>query len=176
MKILKICLTILILVLVVFFFGGFFLPRTYHLEASITVKKSDTLVFSNVADLNAFAQWNPWSTRDPGAQNKAINLPGIIGSTFHWNGKAIGEGKLEITYVIINKHLDEKLTFTKPWKREAETSFHFEPAAGGTRVLWSLSGENKSTLDRWMTALFRASIKRDCDNGLAQLQKYCEEN
>lgn len=176
MKILKICLTILILVLVVFFFGGFFLPRNYHLEASIMINKPDTLVFNNVADLNAFAQWNPWSMRDSGAQKKAINLPGIIGSTFYWNGKEIGEGKLEITHVIINKHLDEKLTFIRPWKREAETSFHFERVEGRTRVLWSLSGENKSTLEQWMTALFKGSIKKDCDKGLAQLQKYCEEN
>lgn len=176
MKILKISLTLIILVLVVFFFGGFFLPRTYQLEASITINKPDTLVFNNVADFNAFAQWNPWSMRDSAAQKKAINLPGIIGSTFYWNGKEIGEGKMEITHVIVNKHLDEKLTFIKPWQSEAETSFHFEPADGGTRVIWRLSGENKSTLEQWMTALFKGSIKRDYEKGLIQLQKYCQEN
>lgn len=176
MKFLKAFLTITIILLIVFFLGGFFLPQKYQIEAHITINKPDSLVFGNVADLNAYAQWNPWSIKDSTAQKEAINLPGIIGSTFYWKGDKIGEGKLEITHLILNKHLEESLTFIEPWESKAENTFHFEPIKGGTKVTWSMNGQNKNTFQRWMIAFFKGSIEDDYQEGLVRLKKYCEEN
>jgi hypothetical protein len=175
MKLLKTLLTIIITIILIVFIVGLFLPRNYQIEETITINKPDSIVFENVADLNAYAKWNPWSGAEPEAEKKAINKPGYQGSTLYWKGKNIGEGQLEITRVILNIRIEETVTFIKPFASSAESIFQFQPVPEGTKVIWRTEGENKGALQRWMMTFYKGTLINDYKKGLLNLKAYCEQ-
>ncbi|MGY5319425.1 SRPBCC family protein [Neomicrococcus lactis] len=81
-----------------------------------------------------------------------------------------GTGSMEITSVAPNREIDVDLRFTRPWKAINPTTFTFEPTAQGTRVTWTMRGENKG-----ISALFAKffnmdkMLGKDFELGLNQL-------
>lgn len=174
MRFLKGLLIVIAALVIIYFAIGLCLSKTYSISASITINKPDSLIFKTVADFNAFAKWNPWFEKEPTAQSKIEGAPGAIGSSIYWNGKKIGEGKMEITSIDPQKAINEKLTFLQPYKSECGNNFSFTPKNGGTQVTWSMAGESPNLLSRWMMMFFKGSVHDDFDHGLANLKKYCE--
>jgi hypothetical protein len=174
MKFLKILLTIIIALVVIFYGVGAFLSKTYHVEESVSINKPDSTVFKTVANFNDFAKWNPWFEKEPTAQSKIEGAPGAIGSSIYWNGKKIGEGKMQITFIEPLKTINEKLTFIQPYQSECSNNFLFSPDGAATKVTWTMDGASPNTLSRWMMMVFAGSIHDDFTHGLANLKKHCE--
>ena len=77
---------------------------------------------------------------------------------------------MEILEAVEPSKIHLRLEFTKPMKAVNPTSFTFEPVAEGTRVTWTMTGENKG-----LSRIFMLFIKMDklvggdFEKGLAQL-------
>src|SRR5688572_21432231 len=99
MKFLRILLVAVLLLAALFFIGAHFLPDSYNVSRTTTIKASDSLVYKNVVDFHNFLKWNPWSRMEP---NAAVNITGEAGSPGHyyeWSGKELGKGHMKLLEV-----------------------------------------------------------------------------
>ncbi|TZF80816.1 SRPBCC family protein [Pedobacter sp. BS3] len=174
MKFLKILVSIIVIIAAIYVLVGLALPKTYFISRSAEIQAADSVVFNNVADLNQFVKWEPWSKMDTTAKVEIKGTPAQPGHCYTWHGKKTGEGQMEIIHLEPNKQVDFKLAFIQPWQSVADTKFIFEPINQGTKVTWTMSGENKSFLERWMMLCMKGSMEKQFDEGLADLKKLCE--
>lgn len=175
MKFLKVLLGIIIALIAIFFIVGIFLPKTYSLTRSIVINAPDSVVYKNVADYNNFMKWNPWYKMEPAAKINITGTPGTVGHLYEWDGEKTGQGQMMITSLEPYKVVNEELKFIKPMEGLSDIKFAIEPAAGGVKVDWVMSGENKSTLDRWMGLCMGMMMGKDFDNGLKDLKAMSEK-
>ncbi len=69
MKVLKILLIAIGALAALFLLVAAFLPSSYTVERAIEINKPPEVVFEQVADLNNYLKWNPWSKMEPTAKN-----------------------------------------------------------------------------------------------------------
>lgn len=175
MKFLKILLGIVIALLAIFFIGAMFLPKTYSVSRSAMIKAADTTVYSNIADFRNFLKWNPWYKMEPSAKINISGTPLQPGHLYEWNGKETGQGQMKIKEVNPATMVSIELRFIKPFESTADTRFDLAPAADSTRVTWSMAGENKSAMEKWMGLCMDGMIGKDFESGLKNLKQLSEK-
>lgn len=174
MKFLKIFAIIVIGLVALFFIIGLFLPKTYSISRSAVIKAPDSVVYKNVSDFNDFVKWNPWSKMEPGAKTVVQGTPSQPGHYYTWTGKETGKGSMKIEQLEPGKMVDMDLTFIEPWQSTADTKFMFEPADGGTKVTWTMSGDYGTTTERWMGLAMSGMLEKQFDEGLKYLNDYSQ--
>ena len=175
MKALKVILIIVVALAALFFIVGMFLPKSYSVTRSIVVNSPDSVVYNNVANFNNFMKWNPWSKMEPSAK---VEISGPVAQPDHlytWNGEKTGQGQMKIENVDPYKLVDFELKFIKPFESVADTKFSFEPANGGTKVDWTMTGQNNSTMEKWMSLMMDGMLGKDFESGLQSLKELSEK-
>lgn len=168
-------LLIIIGALVVLYFGiALFLPSSYHLERSIVINKPPEVVFGQVADFNNWKAWNPWTKMEPEAKSTITGTPGTVGSSWEWDGKQIGRGKLTIAAITPHQSIHSKLRFIAPWEAQATDDWTFEPTENGTKVTWISAGELPYGVARWMGLMLDSMLGVQMEQGLKDLKAVCE--
>ena len=153
-----------------------FMPSRYLVEKTIIVSKPVADVMDKVANLNNYAQWNPWQQADPLATKNVSGQPKTVGHTYSWQGKKIGVGNLKISR-IDHKHIHFNLEFLKPWKSHAKDNWLFEDwGMEETKVTWQNSGELPWPMARLMGPIINKNLNHQFETGLKNLKKMCEEN
>jgi len=153
-----------------------FMPSRYLVEKTIIVSKPVADVMDKVANLNNYAQWNPWQQADPLATKNVSGQPKTVGHTYSWQGKKIGVGNLKISR-IDHKHIHFNLEFLKPWKSHAKDNWLFEDwGIQETKVTWQNSGELPWPMARLMGPIINKNLNHQFETGLKNLKKMCEEN
>lgn len=73
------------------------------------------------------------------------------------------------------QQIDVVLTFLKPWKATNDVVFTLTPEAGGTHVVWHMSGETTG-MAAVVTKVFKMDklVGKDFEKGLAQLKVAAE--
>lgn len=175
MKAFRIIMGILLILLAIFFMGGLLLPRTYSISRSILINAPDSVVFINVADFNNFLKWNPWTKMEPSASVTISGTPAVPGHLWEWDGDKTGQGEMEIKETKPYSLVAYELTFKEPFESSANTRFTFEKTAGGTLVVWAMSGEAKSIGDRWMGMSMDMMMDKDFTSGLNSLKELSEK-
>ena len=176
MKFLKIFAGILVTIVLLFFVVGFFLPKSYTMSRSIVINAPDSVVYTNVADFNNFLKWNPWYKMEPTAKITITGTPSQAGHLYVWNGKKMGLGQMQVLEVKPYKLIDEELKFIKPMEAVSNVKFAFDAVPGGTKVEWTMSGENKTIADKWFGAMMDIMMGKDFENGLQDLKTLSETN
>lgn len=174
MKILKIIGGIILALILIFFIGGLFLPKTYSVNRTTVINAPDSVIYKNIADYNEFLKWNPWSKMEPTAK---ITITGPVAQPEHlyqWEGKETGSGQMKIISVTQNKMVDMELKFIKPFESIADTKFDLAPEGTGVKVTWTMSGESKGTMDKWMGLCMDKMIGKDFESGLKFLKEKSE--
>lgn len=120
---------------------SFLLPTRQRLEKSITVNAPASVVFEQVAKLNAFNQWSVWSQGDSTAVYTYSGTDGALGATSSWKGHPLlsGEGKLEIIAIEPGKTVTHSLELTDPKKVSASSRFTVVEQNGISTVTWDFS-------------------------------------
>lgn len=175
MKALRIIGGILIILVALFFIGGMLLPKTYNIHRSVMIKATDSVVYMNMADLNNFLKWNPWTKMEPSAK---VTISGTIakpGHLWQWQGKETGTGEMELKNVNPYSLIEFELRFTAPFESTAKTTFTFEETADETNVTWAMSGESKTNMDRWMGLFMDKMMDKDFNSGLQSLRELSEK-
>jgi hypothetical protein len=175
MKFLKILLTIIIVLAIIFFIGGLFLPKTYTMSRSTVIKAPDSVVYNNVADFHNFLKWNPWYKAEPTAKVEISGTAGQPGHMYTWNGDKTGQGEMRVTTAEPFKLVDDDLRFIKPFEGTADTKFTFEQVPEGTQVVWAMTGQNKTTMSKWMGLTMNMMMGKDFENGLKDLKDLSEK-
>lgn len=176
MKILKILLGIVAGLLIIFFVGGLFLPKTYSVNRSTVINAPDSVIYTNIADFNEFYKWNPWAKMEPTAKTTVTGTIGQPEHLYAWEGDKTGSGQMKIKSVALNKMVDIELRFIKPFESLADTRFDIMKEGGGNKVTWTMSGENVGTMNKWMGLLMDGMIGKDFEDGLKNLKEKSESD
>ena len=118
-------------------------PSTYRVERSITMNAPADNAFAQVNDFHQWAAWSPWEKMDPGMKKTFDGPPAGTGSKYAWVGNdQVGEGRMTIEKSEKPAKIEIKLEFLKPFESTSQTTFAFAPAGTGSKVTWSMAGEN----------------------------------
>lgn len=138
-----------------------------HLQASIAIHAPARMVFDRMADLSRFNDWNPFPSMDPTTTSRHEGPASGPGAVFHYEGKRLGKGRMEIAAVDAPHRIDIDMTF---WRGDSATrsksAFVIVGAGDVTEVHWTFDEERsvgmyvlgKLMFDRMMTRTFRDGL------------------
>lgn len=175
MKFLKVLAGIIVVLALIFFVGGMFLPKTYSVNRSIVINAPDSVIYKNIADFNEFTKWNPWSKMEPTAKITVSGPVAQPGHLYEWVGDKTGTGQMLIKSVTPNQLAVIELKFIKPMENTAETSFDITKDGNGNKVTWTMGGECTTTFSKWTSLMMDKMIGKDFESGLQSLKEKSEK-
>lgn len=118
-------------------------PANFSVTRSATIAAAPAVVFAQVNDFHAWGAWSPWEKRDPNLKRTYEGPTAGEGAIYSWVGnREVGEGKMTLIESRPAELIRIKLEFFKPFKATNTAQFEFKPEGDGTRVTWSMTGEN----------------------------------
>lgn len=148
------------------------LPSAFTYERSIVINASAERVFPFVNDFKLWSRWSPWEKRDANLQRTYSEPSGGEGAVYHWHGnKQVGEGEMRITKSVPHEKVLIDLTFITPIAAQNKTIFTLTPEAEGTRVTWTMTGNNNFVMRLFSLVLnMKKALEKDFDGGLIAMQ------
>jgi len=140
-----------------------------HVSKKETIQAPADKIHGILSDFSSWRAWSPWLIAEPETKVNVTNN----GKSYAWEGKRVGSGKMEIIDES-EQTINYDLTFLKPWKSKAKTSFHLTPKGDSTEVEWIMDCG-------WPFFLFfmkkqtQAFIGMDYERGLKMLKEYVED-
>ena len=174
-KIIKAFIVSFVSLIVLILIAAVFFPKTYEVSRSIEIKAPTRKIFPLVADFSKWNQWSPWFEVEPSAQFIQEGTSGKTGSTFEWNGKIIGKGRMTLTEIQDLHKLTMHLKFEKPRGMESNSEFLFESKTETTLVTWTDRGNLSYPMGRIFKKYINQMIGRDFEQGLTKLKASAEK-
>lgn len=164
---------VLILILVIAAFVAFVAmqPSQFRISRSAVIPAPPAAVFAKVNDFHEWEAWSPWAKLDPNSKASFSGPAAGEGAVFKWSGNNdVGEGVMTITESRPGERILINLEFIKPFAATNLTEFTFQPDGAGTRVTWTMSGEN-GFLGKAMSLLINCDkmVGGQFEKGLASL-------
>lgn len=147
-------------------------PAEYRVERSRVVPASPEVTYAVLADFDRFEEWSPWAELDPNMKKTVEGTPGTAGYRYAWTGNQdVGKGSMVVKQAKAPERIDIELEFVEPFASVAQTSYILEPVEGGTKVTWTMAGDN-DFMGKAMGLMMDmdAMIGADYDKGLAKLE------
>lgn len=139
-----------------------------------TVDAPPAVLHAILSDFHAWQGWSPWEEMDPDLKRTFTGPEKGVGSHYAWAGnKKVGTGSMEITSDSPER-IDIDLEFIAPFKASNRTTFELKPVDGGTRVVWTMSGDRNLLMTVAGKLFFDKAIAKDFDRGLAKLKALAE--
>ncbi|MGW8314125.1 MAG: SRPBCC family protein [Bacteroidales bacterium] len=169
MKIVRILLIIGGVLLAALLIIPLFVPATAEVQAETVIDREPGEIFPLVASFKNRELWDPWATSDTTTVVRISPRPGYVGSTYAWEGKKIGTGRMEVIAV------EEPTSITSNlWFGDLETpslvKWTFEPVDGGTLVTWRFSQETGYPLERLAMMFGKVFLRTSFEHGLRNLK------
>lgn len=117
-------------------------PGKFAITRSATMDAQPWSVFAQVNEFRKWEAWSPWAKLDPAMKQTYDGPPSGVGAVSAWEGKKVGAGRMTITESEPSKRIRLTLEFFKPMACSHLTEFTFVPEGGGTRMTWTMTGEN----------------------------------
>ncbi len=152
-----------------------FSPATAEVSSEIEIALEPQQIFPAVASFKNREAWDPWLTSDSTASATIESKPGFVGSTYAWEGEAVGTGKMEVVAVKENEHIEANLWFGAV-EEPSLVEWHFETVDGGTHAVWSFSQETTYPFGRLGMMFGKVFLKQSFDLGLANLKELLESD
>ncbi len=146
-------------------------PSQFRIARSAVIPAPPAAVFAQVNDFHAWEAWSPWAKMDPDSKTVFEGPESGKGAVFKWSGnKDVGEGVMTITESRPYERILINLEFIKPFAGTNLTEFTFEPEGSGTRVTWTMSGEN-SFIGKAMSLVINCDkmVGEQFEKGLANI-------
>jgi len=152
-----------------------FTPSPAIVKSSIEISLEPEQIFPAVASFKGRDLWDPWLAADSTADAKIEPKSGYVGSTYSWEGVAVGNGKMEVISVKENEYVESHLWFGNV-ESPALVEWTFEQVDGGTSVVWSFTQETKYPFGRLGMIFGKLFLQQSFDQGLSQLKELMESN
>ena len=118
-------------------------PDRMHVERSTSINATPEAVFPHINNMKKSVAWSPWEELDPKMQRAFKGPEEGVGARYEWKGNdEVGEGSLEITESRPPSQVKLNLHFITPFAGDSVVIYNIEPEASGTKVTWSMDGEN----------------------------------
>lgn len=151
-------------------------PSSYRVTRSATIKAPPEKIFPLIGDYHKWADWSPWSSRDPNMKVTYDGRAGDVGTNYTWAGNdMVGAGKMVTLAIRSPEYMKIKLEFIKPFESQSISEFTLKPAGGETIVTWDMAG-NANFFVKAFTLLssFDSMIGPDFELGLKQMKELAE--
>lgn len=154
---------------------GFLSPSTVHLEVSKRIKASPEDIFLQVADLENFVTWSPWSAKDPNMTQTFEGENLSVGAKYTWKGnRQVGTGSLETVHIEANRLVVYDMIFGQG-KNVTKCSFRLEPSDQDTNVSWIMDADmGNNPFSRFMGRMMTKFVTKDFNEGLNNLSNKLE--
>ncbi|NDV61853.1 SRPBCC family protein [Puniceicoccales bacterium CK1056] len=177
MKIVKWLIALVALLLGLFVLITFFLPTEYEIERSTEINTPAELVFSQVVDLVAWQEWNPWNEMDPDMLIEYGELSAGPGASYTWQSDVAGDGAMKIIKVEGMEHVRFELLFEGYEDNPSYSSLFISEGSseGSSTVRWTFEGNvGDSFFGRWMSVMIDKFVGPSYEKGLQSLKERCE--
>lgn len=145
-------------------------PAAFRITRSRVLAAPPAVIFPLLTDFRAWAKWSPWEKLDPAMVKTYDGAASGVGATYHWVGKKSGEGRMTITESEADRRVALDLHFIKPIPANNTTVFTLEPEGEGTRVTWTMEGQNGFVAKAFnVVANMDKLVGKDFEAGLAAL-------
>jgi len=175
MKALKIIGIIVAVLVAAILIVPLFSPATVVVSSSIEVSLEPEQLFPSLASFEGRESWDPWLTTDSTASADITSKPGYVGSTYAWEGEAVGTGIMEVISVKENAYIESHLWFGAA-EEAALVEWQFEQVDGGTQLEWSFTQDTKYPFGRLGMMIGAGFLQKAFDQGLANLKEVMEAN
>ena len=146
-------------------------PNVYKLSRSRTIKAPISVLFNKVNDFKSWPSFSPWIEKDTEAILTYGNITSGDSASYSWNGEILGEGKMQIISAVINKSIQQKIEFIKPFEAESDINWTFETTKEETKVTWSMEGQQNfiTKLFTLLSGSIESTTGPDFERGLFKL-------
>jgi hypothetical protein len=118
-------------------------PDHFRIERSARVSAAPDVVFALIDDFHQWGRWSPWEKIDPDMRRTFAGPAAGRGSSYAWAGNhEIGSGRMTILESRPGELVSIELEFMEPFAATNLARFELAPSGDGTRVRWSMEGEN----------------------------------
>ena len=177
MKFIKWFFITLVLLLGLLIVIGFFLPKSSHVERSITLNASMDEVFTQVNSFQKFNQWSPWFEKDPAATYIYSGPELGVGNKMEWRSKKpeVGNGSQEIIESIYPRYVKTRLYFgDDPEPGFAEFTIQ-ELGPNQTKLTWGFDAEfGNNIIGRYFGVMMDGMLGPEYEKGLSTLKRMLE--
>ena len=136
-------LLLLAIALTIFFAYVAARPAAFSISRTAVIPAPPANVFALVNDFRQWDRWSPWAKLDPNSKATFDGAASGVGAKFAWSGNnKVGAGNMAITESRPHELIKLDLNFTRPMTASNVTVFTFQPAGNGTRVTWTMAGNN----------------------------------
>jgi hypothetical protein len=143
---------------------------------STHINTDPAVVHALINDFSEWPKWSPWEGLDPDLKRTFTGPDTGVGSHYAWEGNhKAGTGTMEILRSEPSQ-IEIALEFLKPFKATNTTRFAFAPAAGGTDVVWTMTGQRGVLMNLMGKLYFDNAIGKDFEKGLAALKSAAESS
>ena len=147
---------------------------SFTITRDAVIEAPPARVHAILEDFHAWQGWSPWEEMDPDLERSYSGAEKGEGAHYAWSGnKKVGKGSMTITQSTPER-IAIDLEFVEPFKASNETIFDLVPAAGGTRVEWTMTGDRNLLMTVMGKLYFDKAITKDFDRGLAKLRALAE--
>ena len=146
-------------------------PKQFEIMREAVVGAPPSVVFPYVNNLHNWEAWSPWDEKDPEMQKTYEGPDEGEGASYSWVGnKDVGEGTMTITSSRQDEAIVTRLEFKGPMIATNTATFTFAPDGDGTRVTWTLTGENNFMGKAFFLIMsMDKMVGGDFEHGLAKL-------
>lgn len=174
MKFLKIILGIAVVLVAIFFVVGQFLPRAYLVKRSVVIQAERDRIHALVGNLNAWREWSPWMEDDPTLKTTIGRKATGVGAHQSWTSKR-GPGELTFTESSSTSGIAYDMSFDKGRFR-SQGSVEYTDASPGTRVTWTMTGDDGGSLfGRYFAVMTDSMVGPKFERGLEKLKAAAEK-
>ncbi len=150
---------------------GSLLPRSFHVEQSITISANTKTVFDQISDLHRWLKWSPWSVSIPklGAEVKPL-ADGSVSLRWH---DPRGEGELWLTEIEPAHSVRFRMSMGRFKGVQGEISLTED---NPTRVRWTFDGSLPAgPFYGYFQVFFRGGMQQQMLASLNRLKQLCEQ-
>ncbi|WP_306233712.1 SRPBCC family protein [Agrococcus beijingensis] len=147
----------------------------FSFSRSVDIAAPRERVHAFVDDFHEWTAWSPWEGVDPRLERRYSGAERGTGAEYGWSGnRRAGQGSMLIRSSSPER-IDVELRFTKPFKATNDTRFDFADTPGGTRVTWTMSGENRGLSALiWKLMPMERELGKQFEQGLRDMKAAAE--
>ena len=177
MKFLKNLFIVIAVLAIVIIIVGFFLPKTAHVERSITINASQDKVFQQVNTFDDYNNWSPWYKMDPDAKYEFSGPDSGVGAMMSWDSEnaQLGTGSQKIVESTYPKLVKTELLFGEDPKPGYATFELEELGPRETKVTWSFDADfGNNIVGRYFGVFLDSMLGSTYEEGLQALKEEVE--
>ena len=151
--------------------AGLFMDSQWQVERRAIVKAAPADVFGYISRIHSWQEWTAWNTKAYPEMKISYSGPASgVGARQSWDDGAM-TGHVEVTAQGPGRQFDYIVSMDEG-KYQMDCSMAVEPAAAGSEVRWSCSGDSGGNpFSRLMMAAYKPMIGKDFEKGLANLEQ-----